>query len=52
MYRSMSTTIESGERTNDDGSVRCPDCGWSGPRSDLEMTKTALLQCPQCHERS
>jgi DNA-directed RNA polymerase subunit RPC12/RpoP len=49
----MSTTLESGERANEETeSIRCPDCGWSGTKSDLQMTKRAQLQCPKCHDRS
>jgi predicted RNA-binding Zn-ribbon protein involved in translation (DUF1610 family) len=47
----MSTRIEVTERGSGDGAVSCPDCGWSGDRSELVMTKAAALQCPECHDR-
>jgi predicted RNA-binding Zn-ribbon protein involved in translation (DUF1610 family) len=48
----MSTTFERCDRTGEDDSIHCPECGWAGDRRDLEMTKAALLQCPNCHDRS
>jgi DNA-directed RNA polymerase subunit RPC12/RpoP len=48
----MSTRLEVGDRTSDEESIRCPDCGWTGERSDLVMTKAARLQCPECHDGS
>ncbi|MFB6309507.1 MAG: hypothetical protein ABEH35_09265 [Haloarculaceae archaeon] len=31
----------------DDDHVLCPDCGWSGPKADLEATE-GVESCPVC----